>query len=82
MDKPLGTAPGNGVFAPVAAGVEKFDGNSEVNIVLFGGDTTYLACRILRRASRKPIEMSIAQTVYRSHTFNLCSIANDHEIVP
>lgn len=44
-----------GVLAPVATGVERFEGSSEMNIVALEGEMRYLAVRVERRASLKPV---------------------------
>lgn len=43
-----------GVFAPVAAGVVRLEGSSEMNIVALEGEMRYLAVRVERSASLKP----------------------------
>lgn len=42
------------MLAPVAMGVVKFEGSSEVKIVALGGEMRYLAFRVAARASLKP----------------------------
>lgn len=42
------------MLAPVAAGVERLDGSSEVKIVALEGDMRYFEWRVARRASLKP----------------------------
>lgn len=44
-----------GVLAPVATGVERFEGSSEMNMVALEGEMRYLAVRVERRASLKPV---------------------------
>jgi len=46
---------GRGVLAPVAAGVVKLEGSSEVKIVVLEGEMRYLAWRVARSASLKPV---------------------------
>ena len=43
------------MFAPVAPGVVKFDGNSEVKIVALEGEMRYFMFSVARRASLKPV---------------------------
>ena len=43
------------MLAPVAAGVEKLDGSSEVKIVALEGEMRYLVMRVVRRASLNPV---------------------------
>ena len=45
---------GCGVLAPVATGVERLDGSSEVKIVALEGEMRYFAWSVARRASLKP----------------------------
>ena len=50
--------PGNwgcGVLAPVASGVERLEGSSEVKIVAEDGDIRYLLLRTETSASLKPM---------------------------
>lgn len=42
------------MLAPVAAGVVKLEGSSEVKIVVEEGEMRYLAWRVARSASLKP----------------------------
>lgn len=44
-----------GVLAPVATGVVRFEGSSEMNMVALEGDMRYLAVMVERRASLKPV---------------------------
>lgn len=44
-----------GVLAPVATGVERFEGSSEMKMVALEGEMRYLAVRVERRASLKPV---------------------------
>lgn len=44
-----------GVLAPVAAGVVRLEGSSEMNIVALEGEMRYLAVSVERRASLKPV---------------------------
>lgn len=44
-----------GVLAPVATGVERFEGSSEMNMVALEGEMRYLDVRVERRASLKPV---------------------------
>lgn len=44
-----------GVFAPVATGVVRLEGSSEMNIVALEGEMRYLAVRVERSASLKPM---------------------------
>lgn len=46
---------GCGVFAPVPAGVERFDGSSEVKIVADDGEIMYLLLSVAMSASLKPV---------------------------
>ena len=46
---------GKGVFAPVASGVEKLEGSSEVKIVALEGEMRYFAVSVAMRASLKPV---------------------------
>lgn len=43
------------MFAPVARGVEKLEGSSEVKIVAEEGEMRYLAVRVAMRASLNPL---------------------------
>lgn len=45
---------GTGVLAPVARGVERLEGSSEVKIVALEGEMRYLVLRVVRRASLNP----------------------------
>ena len=42
------------MLAPVASGVEKFDGSSEVKMVALEGEIRYLALIVAKRASLNP----------------------------
>lgn len=46
---------GTGVDVPVAAGVERFEGSSEENIVAEDGGMMYLLWMVYNNASLKPI---------------------------
>lgn len=51
------------MFAPVPAGVERFDGSSEVNMVADDGEIRYLLLRVVKSASLNPKESQLqAQT--------------------
>lgn len=51
------------MFAPVPAGVERFDGSSEVNMVADDGEIKYLLLRVVKSASLNPKESQLrAQT--------------------
>ena len=50
---------------PVGTGVEKFEGNSEVNIVAFDGDKVYRAVRTSTSALVKPLTLLPFPTTIR-----------------
>lgn len=47
---------GCGVLAPVATGVVRLEGSSEVKIVALEGEIRYLADKVARRASLNPVQ--------------------------
>ena len=51
------------MLAPVARGVEKLEGSSEVKIVAEEGEMRYFAVRVARRASLKPVLVFVRQYV-------------------
>lgn len=59
VDVPCGWC--SGVLAPVATGVVRLDGSSEVNIVALEGDMRYLAFNAASRASLKPKGTKVPQ---------------------
>ena len=51
---------GWGVLAPVATGVEKFDGSSDVNMVALDGDIRYRELRAASSASLNPARFQLS----------------------
>lgn len=55
---------------PVATGVVRLEGSSEVKIVALEGEMRYFAVRMARRASLNPIWISVSMTERKGKTKN------------
>ncbi len=54
------------MFAPVATGVVKLDGNSEVKMVALEGEMRYLLLSLATKASLQPGSMTVSRLTNRT----------------